>query len=75
MNLARYIADAMGDEWDRRVFIAVVTGTSGNQVTITSPRVNGTFPRLVGYASPTADDEVLVIKVGPSWLVIGEVTR
>lgn len=75
MNLARYIADALATEWDRRVFIGVVSGTPGNQVTITSPRVNGTFPRLVSYATPTVNDEVLVIKVGPSWLVIGEVTR
>ena len=75
MNLARYVEDTWNRMFGENVFRATVTGTSGNQVTITSQRLTGTFPRLVSYASPTADDEVLVIKVGPSWLVIGEVTR
>ena len=75
MNIARYIDDTWSRMFGENVFRATVTGTSGNQVTITSPRVSGTFPRLVSYASPTANDEVLVIKVGLSWLVVGEVTR
>lgn len=75
MNLARYVEDTWARMFGENVFRATVTGTSGNQVTITSQRLNGTFPRLVSYASPTADDEVVVAKLGSGWIVLGEITR
>lgn len=75
MNLARYVEDTWNRMFGENVFRATVTGTSGNQVTITSQRLNGTFPRLVSYASPTANDEVVVAKLGSGWIVLGEITR
>lgn len=74
-NLARYIEDVWLKHYGKHVFRATVTGTSGNQVTISSQQATGTFPRLVSYASPTADDEVLVMKLGTGYIVIGEITR
>lgn len=75
MNLARYVEDTWRRMFGENVFRATVTGTSGNQVTITSSRLNGTFPKIGSYSSPTADDEVVVARLGSGWIVLGEITR
>lgn len=75
MNLARYVEDTWNRMFGENVFRATVTGTSGNLVTITSQRLSGTFPRLSSYSSPATNDEVVVIKLGTGWIVLGKVAR
>lgn len=75
MNLARYVEDTWVRLFGENVFRATVTGTSGNLVTITSQRVNGSFPKLASYSSPQANDEVVVAKLGSGWIVLGKVSR
>lgn len=79
MNLARFVMDLFDRMFGERVFRATVTGVSGNLVTIQRPGQAAadaqSYPRLVSYTTPTAADEVLVVRLGDGWLVVGKVTR
>lgn len=76
--LANALANAFREGWERNVFLATVTGTDGDKVTII-PSVDdaaaGSYARLSSYASPQADDEVLVIRIDGGLLVVGVVVR
>lgn len=73
------VRDLIRDHHREAVFRAVVTGTSGNLVTVKrTGQTNAdtqSYPALVSYSSPTADDEVLVVRVGDGYVVVGEITR
>ena len=62
-----------------RFFRATVTGTSGSLVTIQRPGQASpdpeSYPRLASYSAPAAPDEVLVMELGGSCLVIGKIVR
>ena len=77
MNLKERNEAVAGSLWERRAWRGTVTGTDGNKVFVRrSPKdpIEGPYPRLVSYTSPTAADEVLVIWVG-GYLVVGKVVR
>ena len=65
--------------WGQRVFRAVVTGTSGNLVTIQRTGQAASDPqsyaKLASYSSPQVSDEVVVLRVGSGWIVMGRVLR
>ena len=79
MNLAAEVMKLFRKGYDERVFRAIVTGTSGNKVLIKragqAAADTQAYARLVSYATPAADDEVLVIEVGGGPLVVGKITR
>ena len=79
MNLGRAMEDLFDRMFRERVFRATVTGVSGNLVTIQRPGQASadtqSYPRLVSYATPAAADEVLVVRLGDGWIVVGKVTR
>jgi hypothetical protein len=61
------------------VFRAIVTGTSGNRVLVRRATQTAAdaqaYPRLAAYSSPTVADEVLVIRLGGGFLVVGKIVR
>lgn len=79
MNLFRGVADVVERRFSRGIFRAKVTGVSGSLVFIQRPGQSApdaqAYARLDSYGSPTADDEVLVIMLGDSFLVIGKIVR
>lgn len=79
MNIAKYIEEAIAEGDHRQAFLATVTGTDGNRVLLqrsdAATADTQSYARLVSYASPATSDEVLVMKVGGSYIVIGEVIR
>ena len=79
MNLVKFFTDLFDRMFGERVFRAAVTGTSGNLVTIQRPGQPAadtqSYPRLVSYTSPTAGDEVVVMKLGGGWIILGEIIR
>lgn len=76
--LASALDDSFDRNWTENVFLATVTGTSGNKVTII-PSVDdvaaGSYAKLSSYSSPTTNDEVLVLRIGGGYLVLGKVVR
>lgn len=79
MNLAKFVSDMVDGMFRERVFRATVTGVSGNLVTIQRPGQTAadtqSYPALASYGSPTATDEVLVIRLGDGWVVAGKIVR
>lgn len=79
MNLAQQVRELFDALWGERMFRAVVTGTSGNLVTVKRTGQGSADPqsyaKLASYSAPAVNDEVLVVKVGGGWLVCGKVTR
>lgn len=78
MNLRYLVSQYMQKFWEKHVFLATVTGTSGNKVTIKPSgdgSAIGSFAKLAAYAAPVNGDEVLVIKVGGNYLVCGKISR
>lgn len=74
INLARFIEDTWHRLWSESVLRATVTGTSGQRVSVSSEKLTGTFPKLSSY-TPSVGDEVLIVRVGTGWIVIGKVVR
>jgi hypothetical protein len=79
INIGAWVVDRFDQMFGERVFSATVTGTSGNLVTIKRPGQVAadpqSYPRLVSYATPTAADEVMVLKLGDGWICVGKITR
>jgi hypothetical protein len=79
MNIVELVQTTFDRMFRERVFIAIVTGTSGSLVTVKrlgqSAADTQSYPKLDSYSSPTADDEVEILKVGSGWIVQGKVTR
>jgi hypothetical protein len=79
MNLAALIQGMFEGLWGERVFRATVTGTSGNLVTIQRTGQAAADPqsyaKLASYSSPQVADEVVVLRVGSGWIVMGKVIR
>ncbi len=61
------------------IFRAIVTGTSGNRVFIKRTGQASAdaqaYPALASYTTPTTDDEVIVVKVGIGYIVLGKIVR
>lgn len=78
MNLAAFVDERFRRLWSQFVFRAVVTGTSGELVTIQrtgqAEPDEQSYPRLASYGSPEADDEVVVVWLG-GYIVVGKVVR
>lgn len=74
MSLARHIAEMIDGRMGELTARATVTGTVGSSVTVTGPVVAGTYPRLASY-SPVSGDEVLLLRVGAGYIVLGKVVR
>ena len=79
MNLAKAISDIFDRMFAERMFLATVTDVSGDQVEIqrsdSAAADVQTYSALASYATPTATDEVLVVRVGGGLLVVGKVVR
>ena len=79
MNLAQQVRGLVDALWGERMFRATVTGTSGNLVTIQRTGQGSADPqsyaKLTSYSAPAASDEVIVVKVGGGWIVLGKVSR
>jgi exopolyphosphatase/pppGpp-phosphohydrolase len=76
MNIAAFVEEAFRRAWERNVFLATVTGTAGDKVTIipsTDDAAAGSYAALASYDTPTADDTVLCLRVGGGILVVGKV--
>lgn len=76
MNIPRWVSDSFDRFWERHVFMATVTGTSGTKVTIkpsTDSVAAGSYVRLASYTTPTNNDLVLCIRVGGGIIVLGKV--
>ena len=78
MNLASAVTEIVDNLNAAMLFRAVVTGTSGNLVTIrrfgqTSADTQS-YARLASY-TPSVSDEVLCLKVGTGVIVLGKVLR
>lgn len=78
MNLADMTIRLFTAQWNKWIFRATVTGTSGNLVTIQRPGFSAdsqSYARLNSYSSPTNGDEVLVMWIGGGYLVLGKILR
>lgn len=79
MNLVAAMREWFDGWWSERAFRAVVTGTSGNLVTIQRTGQSAPDPqsyaRLASYSSPQVADEVLVARIGEGYIVLGKVQR
>lgn len=75
MNMSAFVWRLIMVALAKYSYMAVVTGTSGNQVTVTvtGHGLAGTFPRLASYSSPTNGDNVWCIRIGNKALVVGKI--
>ncbi len=78
-NLAQKVDALIRRNGRETMFRATVTGTSGNLVTVRRtgqliPDVQS-YAKLASYSSPVADDEVIVLRIGGGYIVLGKVTR
>jgi hypothetical protein len=85
-SLSRMIENIITATIHKVIFRAVVTGVSGNKVFIkrTGQTVadEQSYPRIISYGIPTGtgsvpvvDDEVIVLRVGGGWIIVGKVLR
>lgn len=77
-DLVQLIRDAVQAE-SRQAFVrATVTGTSGSLVLVQRQGAAGAdpagYPRLASY-TPSAGDEVLMVRLGAGYIVLGRVVR
>lgn len=77
-DLVQLIRDAVQAE-SRQAFVrGTVTGTSGNRVLVQRQGAAAAdpvgYPRLAGYA-PSAGDEVLLVRAGGGYIVLGRLVR
>ena len=77
MNLADATLKLIDGQWNKWVFRATVTGTSGNKVNIQRPGHavdSQAYAKLASYSGPVNGDEVLVIWAG-GYIVLGKISR
>lgn len=78
MNIPQQIRAFLAGFHEETIFRATVSDISGNTIAIKRPGFlpdGQYYPALNSYASPTVGDEVLVIKVGRGFVVVGEIIR
>ena len=79
MNLVAAVRDLIRQESAGEVFRAVVTGTSGNLVTIQrtgqASADTQSYPKLASYSSPSVNDEVIALMVGGTPVILGKLSR
>lgn len=78
-NILKQAMELFRQDQREQLFRAVVTGTSGDLVTIQrtgySTPDTQSYPRLASYSAPQVNDEVIVARVGKGYVVLGEVLR
>lgn len=76
-SIMEHVAAHVTADQGKQVFRAIVTGTSGAQVIVRRPNETGTdtYPRLASYLVPAVDDEVLVLRLGDGFIVLGDILR
>jgi hypothetical protein len=77
-DLVQLIREVIASE-DRQAFVrGIVTGTSGGLVIVQRQGADGPdpagYPRLASY-SPGSGDEVLLVRVGAGYVVLGRLVR
>lgn len=79
MNLFRHIADMITKDQDKQIFRATVDDVVGNTVRIlrtgaTDPDTQY-YPSMDSAGTLVAADEVVVLRIGSGYIVLGKVTR
>ena len=76
-SIMEHVAAHVRADQNAQVFRAAVTALVGDQVTVSrfNETSTDTYPKLASYVAPQVGDEVLVVRLGRGFIVMGRVLR